>query len=45
MISHEEVQVGDTLLAFEAVTSEGAQFRSDSLAGKRALLKFFRGGW
>lgn len=40
-----KVQVGDTLLAFEAVTSEGAQFRSDSLAGKRALLKFFRGGW
>jgi len=25
--------------------TEGVQFRSDSLAGKRTLLKVFRGGW
>ena len=40
-----KVHVGDTLLAFEAMTADGAQFRSESLAGKRTLLKFFRGGW
>lgn len=40
-----KVQVGDTLLAFETMTSEGDPFRSASLAGKRTLLKFFRGGW
>ncbi len=39
------VKVGDTLLPFEATTSEGAGFHSDSWAGKRTLLKFFRGGW
>ena len=40
-----EVEVGNKLLAFEATTSDGAAFRSDDLAGKRTLLKFFRGGW
>jgi len=40
-----KVQVGDTLLAFEAMTADGDQFTSESLAGKRTLLKFFRGGW
>ena len=40
-----KVKVGDTLLPFEATTSEGAVFQSGSLAGKRTLLKFFRGGW
>ena len=40
-----KVNVGDTLLPFEATTSDGAAFQSDSLAGKRTLLKFFRGGW
>ena len=39
------VKVGDTLLAFEATTSEGTGFRTDELSGKRTLLKFFRGGW
>ena len=39
------VAVGDQLLAFEAVTSEGIPFRSEDLLGKRTLLKFFRGGW
>ena len=40
-----KVKVGDKLLAFEATTSEGAGFHTDELAGKRTLLKFFRGGW
>ena len=40
-----KVKVGDKLLAFEALTSEGAQFSSSELAEKRTLLKFFRGGW
>jgi cytochrome oxidase Cu insertion factor (SCO1/SenC/PrrC family) len=40
-----KVKVGDALLPFEATTSEGVPFHSDELAGKRTLLKFFRGGW
>ncbi len=40
-----KVKVGDKLLAFEATTSEGSTFHSDELAGKRTLLKLFRGGW
>jgi hypothetical protein len=40
-----KVKVGDTLLAFEAATAEGTRFHTDALAGKRTLLKFFRGGW
>jgi hypothetical protein len=39
------VAVGDTLPAFEATSFDGAPFTTDSLAGKRTLLKFFRGGW
>jgi len=40
-----KVDVGDTLPPFEVSTSDGTVFRTDSLAGKRTLLKFFRGGW
>ncbi len=40
-----KVEVGDQLLAFEALTSDGTAFRSGELLGKRTLLKFFRGGW
>jgi len=40
-----KVKIGDKLLPFEAATSEGAVFHSDELAGKRVLMKFFRGGW
>ncbi len=40
-----KVKVGDTLLPFEATTSDGVVFHTDSLEGKRSLLKFFRGGW
>lgn len=39
------VKIGDTLLPFEALASDGTAFKTDSLAGKRTLLKFFRGGW
>ena len=39
------VASGDPILPFEATTSEGAAFHTDELAGKRTLLKFFRGGW
>lgn len=40
-----KVKVGDTLLAFETTTAAGVPFHTDELAGKRTLLKFFRGGW
>jgi hypothetical protein len=40
-----KVKVGDKLLAFQATTSEGERFQTEELAGKRTLLKFFRGGW
>lgn len=39
------VKLGDKLLAFETVTADGTPFHTDQLAGKRTLLKFFRGGW
>lgn len=40
-----KVEAGDRLLAFEATNSEGSRFHTNDLAGKRTLLKFFRGGW
>ena len=40
-----KVKLGDKLLSFDATTSEGVPFHADELAGKRTLLKFFRGGW
>ena len=40
-----KVKVEDRLPPFEVATSDGARFHTDSLAGKRTLLKFFRGGW
>ncbi len=39
------VRVGDKLLPFAATTSAGEAFHTDSFAGKRVLLKFFRGHW
>lgn len=44
-IGNLKVKVGEALLPFEATTSDGTRFRTDSLAGKRTILKFFRGGW
>ncbi len=40
-----KVKVGDKLLGFKATTSEGISFSTNELAGKRTLIKFFRGGW
>jgi hypothetical protein len=40
-----KVKEGDKILPFKAFTSEGLEFHTDELAGKRILLKFFRGGW
>lgn len=39
------VRVGEKLLPFAAVTSAGVPFHTDAFAGKRVLLKFFRGHW
>ena len=44
-IGNLKVKVGDRILPFEAVTSEGVAFHSNELTGKRVLLKFYRGGW
>ncbi|MEM7134340.1 MAG: hypothetical protein AAF702_49175 [Chloroflexota bacterium] len=40
-----KVRVGDTILPFEAITSDGRPFQTDQIMGQRILLKFFRGGW
>ncbi|MGI2143807.1 peroxiredoxin family protein [Shewanella frigidimarina] len=40
-----QVSVGDKLLEFEATTSEGTRFSSQSFKGQRVLLKFYRGAW
>ena len=39
------VKAGDELLPFAATTSDGGSFHTDSFAGRRVLLKFFRGHW
>ena len=39
------VGVGDAMPAFQAPDDSGALFDSASLAGRPALLKFFRGHW
>ena len=40
-----QLSMGDQLLPFEAVTSDGTPFSSKEMVGKRVLFKFFRGGW
>lgn len=40
-----QVRVGDQLPAFQAVDDTGTVFDSAELAGRPALLKFFRGHW
>ncbi len=40
-----KVKIGDSLLPFSAQTSDGSAFHTDEFAGKRILLKFFRGNW
>jgi peroxiredoxin len=44
-VSGEMVEVGDTLPSFSALDENGDAFDSSDLAGKRVLLKFFRGHW
>lgn len=44
-IGNLKVIEGDKLIPFSAATSDGKEFSSDELAGKRILLKFFRGAW
>jgi len=39
------VEVGDRLRPFSALTPEGERFESEAFAGRRILLKFFRGHW
>lgn len=39
------VSVGDTIAPFSSTTDTGKPFESSELAGKRVLLKFFRGHW
>ncbi len=39
------VSVGDRILPFEATTPDGEPFSSEAFAGRRVLLKFFRGEW
>ncbi len=39
------IKVGDPLPPFAAQTADGAPFHTDSLNGRRILLKFFRGHW
>ena len=41
----DRISVGDTLPAFDAPDEHGAPFRSESMAGRPQLLKFFRGHW
>ena len=39
------VEVGQPLRHFTALTGDGTTFDSNALAGRRVLLKFFRGHW
>lgn len=40
-----KVAVGDNMLAFKSTDFSGNEFNSDSLVGRRTLLKFYRGSW
>ncbi|MEE8151259.1 MAG: peroxiredoxin family protein [Nitrosomonadaceae bacterium] len=44
-IGNIKVKVGDTILPFETKNSDGENFSTSQLRGKRTLLKFFRGAW
>jgi hypothetical protein len=39
------IEVGDKIPAFSAQDDDGNTFNMESLAGRRVLLKFFRGHW
>ena len=40
-----KVTVGDNILSFKSTDFTGKEFNSESLRGKRTLLKFYRGSW
>ena len=40
-----KVTVGDSLLPFSTLASDGSALHTDAFTDKRILLKFFRGGW
>ena len=40
-----KVKIGDLIIPFEANTFESDTFSTETLKGKRTLLKFFRGSW
>lgn len=44
-VANNGIDVGDAIPSFHAVTDNGEQFSSASLAGSRVLIKFFRGHW
>ncbi|MFT4561493.1 MAG: O-antigen ligase [Gammaproteobacteria bacterium] len=44
-VSDQMVGVGDSIPAFTGIDAEGNSFDSADLAGKRILIKFFRGYW
>lgn len=44
-IGNIKVRVGDTLIPFEAKTSDGSDFTLADFKGKRILFKFYRGAW
>ncbi len=44
-VGEDTIKVGDTIPAFSGVDDQGTPFNSSSLAGKRVLIKFFRGHW
>jgi cellobiose-specific phosphotransferase system component IIC len=39
------IRVGDSIPVFSALDENGEVFESETLAGKPALIKFFRGHW
>jgi hypothetical protein len=44
-VSEKMIRVGDSIPAFSGIDADGNPFDSADLAGKRILIKFFRGYW
>lgn len=44
-VADNPIRVGDTIPQFVALNDDGERFNSNQLAGKPALIKFFRGHW
>ena len=45
LVAVNAIRIGDTIPAFSALDENGELFESKTLAGKPALIKFFRGHW